>query len=1018
MIVYCKISPFKVRILVLMVLQLLVNQNLKAQISGYSFSPIAGGTYTELSGGTILGTASGSSGITSLDDIVYNLPNGTIPFSFIMNNVSYTGCNISSNGFITFGSTAPTATTYSPIASATTYDASISLMGFNLNSYFYSGNALQNGVIGYQTTGVSPNRCFVIQWKNFKPLAIANSPFANGINGQICLYESTNVIELKYNTIKAFTGITCQIGLRGVNNTFSSNVNARAVASAGVWATSTAGTSNAAFCSLNTTFPPSGLVYRFSPPCFAPSNLQVSNPLQNSIKLLWASNVSGTSKVEYGPSGFAVGTGVIVNNATSPLSVSGLTAGTNYQFYVSTNCTSGGTSSASGPFSFTSKRVGDDCATAPTLTLFNGLPAAASFTTVKSGITSDGPNALCSDIFGNLADDDMWFKFVAPATITNKLVITTTAGTNNDWVMEVWSACSGTLLKCSDDVNAGMPEITICQNEYTPGQIFYVRVWTYAQAAPITSDMTMCAYLATSQCVVPPVNDECINAVTLPIGIPLSCPGTAQSFSTNFATTNQGLNLTIAQPTCATGTILDEFFKFNTGFKGNLTLTLKATSAPSIKASLLFDCSGTELQCFTPAPGGSTYTLSGLNDLSDYYIRVWSPSGQSGSFEICLADVCDDSKATLSGSIAICPTGTAQLKVDFTGMAPWNLVYTNGISNFNITTSSNPLTIPVSPTTTTSYNLVSVASQYCSGTVAGTATITLNQPPVVTLAPFAPICENTSLSLSGGSPVGGAYSGPGVFGANFNPSSLGIGTYQITYTYGLGSGCYSSDIKSIIVKKAPSITSFSPGTGSIGSNVIVNGSNFTGANIVRFNTANSISYTITNSSQISATVPVGSTSGNIYIELPSGCSSSSNNIFTIGNAPLFTVLNIKAFIQGFYNSGGHMNAVIDQINKPNVADSIVVSIAQANYPYAKVASSKGVLSTTGYGSFAFNFSFAGNYYYLVLNHRNCIETWSAVPILLSSGTTLFDFTTPRSVLRTSKPLIKSNLSPEKLLLKD
>jgi hypothetical protein len=59
-------------------------------------------------------------GAASLDDVIYDLPTGTIPFSFTFNSVAYTGCKISTNGFITFGTTAPSAngstTGYTPLS--------------------------------------------------------------------------------------------------------------------------------------------------------------------------------------------------------------------------------------------------------------------------------------------------------------------------------------------------------------------------------------------------------------------------------------------------------------------------------------------------------------------------------------------------------------------------------------------------------------------------------------------------------------------------------------------------------------------------------------------------------------------------------------------------------------------------------------------------------------------------------------------------------------------------------------
>jgi hypothetical protein len=113
-----------------------------AQVSSYSFTQSTG-TYTSLTGGTVVATATDSSGIGSLDDVIYDLPAGTIPFSFIFDNTTYTGCKISTNGFITFGSIAPAAsgstTGYVPLSAVTAYNGAVAGLGRNLNSYFIPG---------------------------------------------------------------------------------------------------------------------------------------------------------------------------------------------------------------------------------------------------------------------------------------------------------------------------------------------------------------------------------------------------------------------------------------------------------------------------------------------------------------------------------------------------------------------------------------------------------------------------------------------------------------------------------------------------------------------------------------------------------------------------------------------------------------------------------------------------------------------------------------------------------------
>jgi len=88
-----------------------------------------------------------------------------------------------------------------------------------------------------------------------------------------------------------------------------------------------------------------------------------------------------------------------------------------------------------------------------------------------------------------------------------------------------------------------------------------------------------------------------------------------------------------------------------------------------------------------------------------------------------------------------------------------------------------------------------------------TATIVVNGLPTVTLADFTPVCVNASpFTLTGGSPAGGVYSGPGVSGDTFDPAAAGAGTHSIIYSYTDGNGCVNSDTATIIVNALPTVT--------------------------------------------------------------------------------------------------------------------------------------------------------------------------------------------------------------------
>ena len=94
----------------------------------------------------------------------------------------------------------------------------------------------------------------------------------------------------------------------------------------------------------------------------------------------------------------------------------------------------------------------------------------------------------------------------------------------------------------------------------------------------------------------------------------------------------------------------------------------------------------------------------------------------------------------------------------------------------------------------------------CTGTA--TNTITVNAlPNVVWNNVLTTQCaDNGFYLLSGGTPAGGTYSGPGVFGNNFDASNIGAGTYTLTYTYTTAAGCTNYANNTITVAELPTVT--------------------------------------------------------------------------------------------------------------------------------------------------------------------------------------------------------------------
>jgi hypothetical protein len=94
---------------------------------------------------------------------------------------------------------------------------------------------------------------------------------------------------------------------------------------------------------------------RLTPSCPEPNDLTVSSITTDSAQLGWTEMGTATLwNIEYGPSGFTPGTGTLVSGVTTnPYLLSGLTANTEYDFYVQADCGStDGTSTWTGPSTF------------------------------------------------------------------------------------------------------------------------------------------------------------------------------------------------------------------------------------------------------------------------------------------------------------------------------------------------------------------------------------------------------------------------------------------------------------------------------------------------------------------------------------------------------------------------------------------------------------------------------------------------------------------------------------------
>ncbi|MDO7849489.1 M12 family metallo-peptidase, partial [Hymenobacter sp. M29] len=117
-------------------------------------------------------------------------------------------------------------------------------------------------------------------------------------------------------------------------------------------------------------------------------------------------------------------------------------------------------------------------------------------------------------------------------------------------------------------------------------------------------------------------------------------------------------------------------------------------------------------------------------------------------------------------------------------------------------------------------------------------------------------------------------------------ATVAAGTTTGTITVTTPQGTATSALP-FVVGAPPTITSFTPASGAVGSTVVITGTNFTGATQVTFNGTVAPTFTVNSATQITVTVPAGATTGVIGLTVPTG-SATSTTVYTVVPAPTIT----------------------------------------------------------------------------------------------------------------------------------
>lgn len=290
-----------------------------AQASGYSFAQSTG-TYSAISGGTVLG-------VDTNDDTSF--PALPIGFSFVYNGTTYTTFSVNSNGFLALGGSA--SSSYTAISSGTSNNI-VAALNLDLQGNTTTGN------LQYLTTGSSPTRVLTVQWTSYRNFGGTGQNY----NFQIKLYEGSNNVEMVYGAFTVPASITPQIGLRGSSNSdYNNRRNNTASPTPNNTLRGTANSNTVTFSS--TQLPTSGLTFTYSPPsCSNPAITTVTPSVTSASVAYSAASPVPSGGYEYRfklTSAMTFGAWLPVGS--NPFSISSLTADTQYDVQLRSNCGGG-----------------------------------------------------------------------------------------------------------------------------------------------------------------------------------------------------------------------------------------------------------------------------------------------------------------------------------------------------------------------------------------------------------------------------------------------------------------------------------------------------------------------------------------------------------------------------------------------------------------------------------------------------------------------------------------------------
>jgi hypothetical protein len=308
--------------------------------------------------------------------------------------------------------------------------------------------------------------------------------------------------------------------------------------------------------------------------------------------------------------------------------------------------------------------------------------------------------------------------------------------------------------------------------------------------------------------------------------------------------------------------------------------------------------------------------------------------------------------ATVSGSAFICLGSSTMISAALTGTGPWNVTWSDGVTQNGV---ASPATRSVSPGSTTTYTVTNVTdANGCSNIGTGSAIVTVNTPPTLTAIgaesvawgnllsftatasdPNAPP-QTLTFSLAGTVPMGASITPGGLF--SWTPTSGQIGMPTLTVRVTDPCGVYDEKSFTVNVGKRATMLVYGGATSGQYSDQVTLSATLTDAGGGAMNgmalASKTVGFTLGTQSTSGTTNGSGVASANLTLNQAAGSYSVVSSFVTdslylgSGDSDSFTINKEDASIQYTGDSIALVNT--DLMLRATVWDSAATGYSGAN----------------------------------------------------------------------------------------